>query len=283
VRALAERLLVNPNTIAKAYAELSREKVIESRQGKGVFVAPPRQMYTQAERNRRVAPLLDALVNEGISLGYPPEELIDLLRRQLAELALPTGGLMNTAVIQVDHLTRYFGDKCAVDQVSFGVPRGSVFALLGRNGSGKTTLVRMLVGMLSPTRGGGTILGDDIRNIQPATRGRIGYIAEGHPLIDWMRVKDLESFQKSFYPDWDGKLFKTIVDHFGLSSTARASTLSRGQRAGVSLALVLSARPELLVMDDPALGLDPVARRTLLESHHSCYPRCRAHHLLHLA
>ena len=81
-----------------------------------------------------------------------------------------------------------------------------------------------------------------------------------------MRVKDLESYQKSFFTNWDARLFKGVVDHFGLSPTARAKTLSRGQRAGLSLALALSARPELLVMDDPALGLDPVARRTLLEA-----------------
>jgi ABC-2 type transport system ATP-binding protein len=173
---------------------------------------------------------------------------------------------MDSSVIKTERLTRFFGDKCAVDQVSFAVPRGSVFALLGRNGSGKTTLVRMLLGMLNPTRGSGKILGDDIRDISPATRGRIGYIAEGHPLIDWMRVKDLESYQKSFFQNWDDRLFKTVVDHFGLSLTAQAKELSRGQRAGLSLALSLSARPELLVMDDPALGLDPVARRTLLEA-----------------
>jgi ABC-2 type transport system ATP-binding protein len=173
---------------------------------------------------------------------------------------------MNTNVIELDRLTRYFGGKCAVDQVSMNVPRGSVFALLGRNGSGKTTLVRMLLGMLPPTRGGGKILNDDICHISPATRGRIGYIAEGHPLIDWMRVRDLESYQKGFFHGWDARLFKTIIDHFGLSPTARASHLSRGQRAGLSLALNLAAKPELLVMDDPALGLDPVARRTLLEA-----------------
>jgi ABC-2 type transport system ATP-binding protein len=173
---------------------------------------------------------------------------------------------MNPFVIQTGRLTRYFGGRCAVDQLSFAVPRGSVFALLGRNGSGKTTLVRMLLGMLDPTRGSGTILGDDIRNIRPATRGRIGYIAEGHPLIDWMRVKDLHAFQKSFFTSWDSHLFNTVIDHFGLSAGARAHQLSRGQRAGLSLALALAARPELLVMDDPALGLDPVARRTLLEA-----------------
>jgi len=173
---------------------------------------------------------------------------------------------MDPSVIQTDRLTRYFGGRCAVDQMSIAVPRGSVFALLGRNGSGKTTFLRMLLGMLRPTRGSGAILGDDIQNIRPATRGRIGYITEGHPLIDWMRVKDLESYQRSFASSWDSPLFKTVIDHFGLSRKARAHTLSRGQRAGLSLALVLAARPELLVMDDPALGLDLVARRTLLEA-----------------
>src|SRR5580704_6023720 len=88
----------------------------------------------------------------------------------------------------------------------------------------------------------------------------------GHPLIEWMRVKDLESFQKNFYPNWDGHLFEKVIDHFALTWRARVNHLSRGQRAGLSLALVLATRPELLIMDDPALGLDPVARRTLLEA-----------------
>jgi ABC-2 type transport system ATP-binding protein len=173
---------------------------------------------------------------------------------------------MSDAVIEAVGLTKYFGSKCAVDQLSLRVPAGSVFALLGRNGSGKSTLIRMLMGLLVPTRGSASVLGEDCRHFQVKTRGRIGYVAEGHPLIDWMRVGDLEAFQRGFYPRWDGKLFKTVVDHFGLSVKAKASHLSRGQRAGLSLALVLATRPELLVMDDPAMGLDPVARRTLLEA-----------------
>jgi ABC-2 type transport system ATP-binding protein len=87
-------------------------------------------------------------------------------------------------VIQTYGLTRYFGRKCALDQVSVGVPRGSVFALLGRNGSGKSTLIRILLGLRDPTRGWGTILGNDCRQIFTETRGRIGYVAEGHPLIE---------------------------------------------------------------------------------------------------
>jgi ABC-2 type transport system ATP-binding protein len=173
---------------------------------------------------------------------------------------------MSQHVIEASKLTRYFGRKCAVDQLSIRVPRGSVFALLGRNGSGKSTLIRMLMGLLEPTRGSAVVLGDDCRRIQPATRGRIAYVAEGHPLIDWMRVSDLERFQKSFYPNWDDRVFRTVAEHFDLGSDAKASAISRGQRAGLSLALALATRPDLLVMDDPAMGLDPVARRTLLEA-----------------
>jgi GntR family transcriptional regulator len=88
VRSLAERLLVNPNTIAKAYAELSRDGVIESLPGKGAFIAPPRQMYTKAERLRRISPAVDALVNEGVSLGFTPDELVESLRQRLAKLDL---------------------------------------------------------------------------------------------------------------------------------------------------------------------------------------------------
>jgi GntR family transcriptional regulator len=88
VRALAERLVVNPNTVAKAYAELTRQRVIDAVQGRGVFVAPQRQMYTRPERARRLAPLLDAVVNEGLSLGYEPEDLVDALRLRLAKVKI---------------------------------------------------------------------------------------------------------------------------------------------------------------------------------------------------
>jgi len=173
---------------------------------------------------------------------------------------------MTPYVIETSGITRYFGSKCAVDQVTLKVPRGAVMALVGRNGSGKTTLIRMLVGLLTPTRGAAMILGEDCRRIGPATRGRIAYVAEGHPLINWMRVSDLQAFQRGSFREWDERTFQTIIDHFSLTPKMRASAVSRGQRAGLSLALALAARPEVLIMDDPAMGLDPVARRMLLEA-----------------
>jgi ABC-2 type transport system ATP-binding protein len=86
------------------------------------------------------------------------------------------------SVIQAQRLTRYFGGKCAVDQVTFSVPRGSVFAFIGRNGAGKTTTIRMILGLLEPTCGSARILGYDSASLPPEARARIGYMAEGHPV-----------------------------------------------------------------------------------------------------
>src|SRR5271155_3217417 len=86
------------------------------------------------------------------------------------------------SVIEARGLTRYFGRKCAVDSVSFSVPRGSVFAFIGRNGAGKTTTIRMILGLLEPTRGSSIILGYDSATLPPEARARIGYMAEGHPV-----------------------------------------------------------------------------------------------------
>src|SRR5262249_20572032 len=109
--------------------------------------------------------------------------------------------------IEARGLTRYFGDKCAVDGVSFRVPRGSVFAFIGRNGAGKTTTIRMILGLLEPTRGSARILGHDSAALPPEARARIGYMAEGHPVYGWMRVGPYGRFQSGFYPHWNQGIF----------------------------------------------------------------------------
>ncbi len=169
-------------------------------------------------------------------------------------------------VIQTNGLTRYFGSKCAVDTVSLSVPRGSVFAFIGRNGAGKTTTIRMILGLLEPTRGSSTILGHDSRNLPPDLRARIGYMAEGHPVYAWMRVGQYAVFQRSFYEHWNQSIFDRVIDYFAISPRTRAGHLSHGQRAGLHLAMTLAIEPEVLMLDDPATGLDPSARRSLLEA-----------------
>jgi ABC-2 type transport system ATP-binding protein len=173
---------------------------------------------------------------------------------------------MSDFVIQTRHLTKYFGAKRVVYDLNLNVPRGSIFGFLGRNGSGKTTTLRMVLGLLAPTWGTSTILGHDSQQLPPEARARIGYLAEGHPVFGWMRVKDAEAFQSRFYPKWNRQLFNSVLEFFRVDQKTRARNLSRGERAGLCLAMVLAAEPDLLILDDPAIGLDPVARRSLLEA-----------------
>ena len=163
-------------------------------------------------------------------------------------------------------LTRYFGNTPVVQQLDLEVPYGSVIGLLGLNGAGKTTTLRMLLGLLEPTRGSCQVLGKDSQRLGPEDRARIGYTAEGHFLYGWMTVRECERFQRNSFPRWNASLFAETVDRFSIDPSQKTSTLSRGQRAGVSIALALSAEPELLVLDDPSLGLDPVSRRALNET-----------------
>lgn len=170
------------------------------------------------------------------------------------------------SVIATRGLTRYFGAKPVVYELDLEVPRGCVYAFVGRNGSGKTTTIRMLLGLLRPTRGEGTILGYDLGALPPAGRARIGYLTEDHQLYGWMKVREAGEFQSHFYPCWNERIYRGVIGHFGLRPETRVKELSRGERAGLCLALTLAPEPELLILDDPALGLDPVARRSLIES-----------------
>jgi ABC-2 type transport system ATP-binding protein len=176
------------------------------------------------------------------------------------------GGTPGTHVIETRDLTRYYGNRRVVDGLNLRVPRGCVYALLGRNGSGKTTTIRMLLGLLDPTRGSASVFGHDCRRLPPGVRGRVGYMAEAHAVYRWMKVREAGAFQAAFHPRWNDRIFRAVIDHFRLSPGAKAGDLSRGERAGLSLALTLAPEPDLLILDDPAIGLDPAARRSLLES-----------------
>jgi len=169
-------------------------------------------------------------------------------------------------IIETRGLTRYFGINAAVLELDLTVPKGCVFAFLGRNGAGKTTTLQMLLGLLKPTRGTGTVLGCDIRCLSPEIRARIGYMTEEHQVYPRMRVRECGLFQSQFFPGWNDRVFQGISDHFRLNSETRVRDLSRGERAGLCLAMTLAQEPELLILDDPGLGLDPVARRSLVES-----------------
>ena len=171
-----------------------------------------------------------------------------------------------TPAISTHGLTRCYGNRPVVNALDLNIPRGCVYGLLGRNGAGKSTTIKMLTGMIEPDFGSAELLGEDVANMSPATRGKIAYVAEGHPMYNSMSIDTVERFQSSFYPHWNGAMFGQIIEHFGLSRKQKLRKLSNGQRAQVSLALAIAPDPELLILDDPTLGLDTVVRRDFLES-----------------
>jgi ABC-2 type transport system ATP-binding protein len=168
--------------------------------------------------------------------------------------------------IRTDRLTKYYGRRKVVDSLDLRVPRGAVYGLLGRNGAGKSTTLKMLTGMVRPDCGRIELLGEDVDSLSPATRARIAYLAEGHPLYTAMTIREAVRFTTSFYANADHTLVERILEHFDLSPRARIGRLSKGQRAQVSLALAIAPDPELLILDDPTLGLDTNVRRDFLES-----------------
>jgi ABC-2 type transport system ATP-binding protein len=171
-----------------------------------------------------------------------------------------------TDAIVTRRLTKCYGNRCVVNALDLHVPQGSVYGLLGRNGAGKSTAIKMLMGMVQPDCGEVEMLGHRVDAMQAEVRERIAYIAEGHPLYNWMTVDEAVRFTKAFYPRWNDRLLAQILDHFELPGRAKLRKLSNGQRAQASLALAVAPDPELLVLDDPTLGLDTVVRRDFLES-----------------
>jgi ABC-2 type transport system ATP-binding protein len=137
---------------------------------------------------------------------------------------------------------------------------------LGRNGAGKSTTLKMLAGMVQPDCGRAELLGEDVTRLSAQTRRRVAYLAEGHPIYPWMTVGQALAFTRAFYPVARGPLVEQVLDHFALARSAKIGGLSKGQRAQVSLALAVATDPEVLILDDPTLGLDTNVRRDFLES-----------------
>ena len=173
--------------------------------------------------------------------------------------------MMSNAIV-TNRLTKHYGSKRVVDSLDLQIPQGSVYGFLGRNGAGKSTTIKMLLGMIAPDSGHAELLGERSDQLSSEARQRIAYLAEGHPLYGWMTIGEAVNFTRPFYPTWDQSLVEHILDHFELSLKQKLRSLSRGQQAQVSLALGVAPDPELLILDDPTLGLDTVVRRDFLES-----------------
>ena len=172
----------------------------------------------------------------------------------------------NDYVIETRALSKRYGRKLALDNLDLRIPRGRIHAIVGANGAGKSTLFRILMGFMPPTAGEARILGKDSQQLTPADRARIGFVNEEHTLANWMRVSQVAAMQKHQYPRWNQQAYDSVIGHYHVLPEQKVGQLSRGERAGFNLALALAQGPELLVLDEPTLGLDVVAKRAFLES-----------------
>ncbi|HSQ58695.1 MAG TPA: ABC transporter ATP-binding protein, partial [Gemmata sp.] len=157
-----------------------------------------------------------------------------------------------------------FGAKVALDNVRLAVPRGTVFGLVGVNGAGKTTLIKHVLGLLRATSGSVRVFGRDPAADPARVLIRIGYLSEEPDLPGWMRVSELFRYTQAFYPHWDPAFAEELRQSFDLDPAAKVKTLSKGQRARAGLVVALAHRPELLVLDEPSSGLDPIVRQDIL-------------------
>ena len=169
-------------------------------------------------------------------------------------------------VIETDAVTKRFRRKTALSECSLSVPRGRVAALVGPNGSGKTTLLRLIAGLSRPTAGRISVFGQEMSTSNNDLRARVGYLDQDRPLYPRWRVREILEFGRRINPAWDSELANRHLALLDIDMKSRIRDLSGGQRAQVALAVCFAKRPELILLDEPASALDPVARQDLLQN-----------------
>lgn len=173
-------------------------------------------------------------------------------------------GASSEFAVRASGLKKQMGKTDAVVDVSFDVPFGSVFGLIGRNGAGKTTTIRMLLGLLRPDAGRSEVLGEDSLSLSRAARLRIGYLSEEEFPYDDLSLPRTLEYVSGFFSDWDWDLSERLMERFAVPADTPLDQLSAGERRKAELVLVLAQNPDLLILDDPAAGLDTVVRRDFL-------------------
>jgi len=169
------------------------------------------------------------------------------------------------AVLRTIGLRRSFGRNVAVDGLDLSVREGEIYGFLGVNGAGKTTTIRMVMGITVPDGGEVELFGERNRRASIAQKQRIGYVSQEQYIYPWMNAKVLGKFVGGLYPTWDQAEYQRLLELFGIPARRRFSALSGGMKMKLALSLALAPRPELLVLDEPTAGLDPVARREFLD------------------
>jgi ABC-2 type transport system ATP-binding protein len=169
-------------------------------------------------------------------------------------------------VLEAKGLTKEAGGKRILKGLDLSLHRGQVVGLLGKNGAGKSTLMDVLLGFALPTGGESRVFGDRSDRMQPATKSRVGFVPQADELMGTMTGQQHLALAASFYPHWDWPLILRLASEWQIPLDRRISAVSGGERQKIATLMALGHRPELLVMDEPASGLDPVARRQFMRT-----------------
>ena len=168
-----------------------------------------------------------------------------------------------TALVQFNHVTKQYGDKKALDDISFTLEPGKIYGLLGPNGSGKSTAIKIINDLLKPTSG--TV---QINGLAPGVESKklISYLPDRSYLNDWMKVEDAFKLFEDFYEDFDRNRAEEMLKSLNIASDARLKTLSKGTLEKVQLILIMARRAKLYILDEPIAGVDPAAREYILQT-----------------
>lgn len=168
-------------------------------------------------------------------------------------------------IIKIESLTKRFKKKIALDSVNLDIFPGGIIGLLGPNGCGKSTLIRHIIGLYLPTSGSCNTFGKDTAKLNSREFSRIGYVHQEGELLEWMKVEQLIRYVRSYYPNWNRELELRYVQNFEITMKDRVGSLSPGQRQKLAILLAIGHDPDLLILDEPASALDPIARSQFLK------------------
>lgn len=168
-------------------------------------------------------------------------------------------------IISCEQITHYYGKRLIYENLNFEVKKGKILGLLGKNGTGKTTIINILNGYLKPRSGICRIFGEEMERLTPYTKSRIGLLLEGHIQHSYFNVHQIERYYSRFFPEWKKEAYYELLRKLKVSSDQKINTMSCGQRSQVALGLLFAQNPDLLILDDFSMGLDPGYRRLFVE------------------
>lgn len=168
-------------------------------------------------------------------------------------------------IIQCENITHYYGNRLIYENLNFEVTKGKVLGLLGKNGTGKTTIINILNGYLKPRSGVCRVFGESMEAISPQTKARVGLLLEGHVQHSYFNIEQIERFYSRFFPDWKRDAYYELLKKLKVTNKQKISSMSCGQRSQIALGLLFAQNPDLMILDDFSMGLDPGYRRLFVE------------------